>query len=90
MCQSAKCRTSPDQRKTSVSAQSTRQLPRACYLIDFDFAAAQLDLGLFNLLLELGVRFGDVVEIEDRETKSTEQVACEANQGVKGKLMNGN
>jgi hypothetical protein len=38
------------------------------HLVDIDLALAQLDLGLFDLLLQFGVCLGDVVEGEDRDS----------------------
>lgn len=38
------------------------------HLVNINFALTQLNFSLFNLLLELGVCLGDVVESEDRDT----------------------
>lgn len=49
-------------------------------LVDIDLALAQLDLSLCDLVLEFGVGLGDVVEGEDRNAQTAEQVASEDNE----------
>ena len=51
-------------------------------LIHLDIALAQLHLGQFNLLLQLGVGLGDVVESQDCDTEAAEEVAAEDNERV--------
>jgi hypothetical protein len=55
-------------------------------LVHLDIALAQVDLGQFDLLLQLGVSLGDVVESEDRDTEATEEVAAENNERVEREL----
>lgn len=57
------------------------------HLVDIDLALAQLDLGQFDLLLQLRVRLGDVIEGEDRNPQSGEEVASENDKRVKGELI---
>lgn len=45
------------------------------HLINVDIPPAQLNLGLLDLFLQFLVRFGDVVERQDRHTQPAEQVA---------------
>lgn len=56
------------------------------HLINLDLALAQLHLGLFNLLLELGVRLRNVVEGKDRETQTGEKITGKDDQSVEWKL----
>jgi hypothetical protein len=55
-------------------------------LVHLDIALAQLNLGQFNLLLQLGVSLGDVVESEDCHTEATEEVTTENDERVEGEL----
>lgn len=55
-------------------------------LVHLDIALAQVSLGQFDLLLQLGVGLGDVVESEDRDTEATEEVTAENNERVEGQL----
>lgn len=55
-------------------------------LINLNLALAQLHLGLFNLLLQLLVRLGNVVKGKDGEAKTTEEVTSENNDRVEGEL----
>ena len=54
--------------------------------IHLHIALAQVNLGQLNLLLQLGVSFGDVIECEDGKTQATEKVASKHDDGVEGKL----
>lgn len=55
-------------------------------LVHLDIALAQLNLGQFNLLLQLGVSLGDVVESEDCHAEATKEVATENDERVEGEL----
>lgn len=63
-----------------------RNMIRISNLVHLDIALAQLNLGQFNLLLQLGVGLGDVVESEDRNAEATEEVTAENNERVEGQL----
>lgn len=55
-------------------------------LVDIDVALAQLNLGQLNLLLQLRVCLGDVIECEDRETQAAQEIASESDDSVEGEL----
>lgn len=57
-------------------------------LVHFDIALAQLNLGQFDLALQLGVGLGDIVESEDCDTEATEEVAAKNNDRVERQLYN--
>lgn len=56
------------------------------HLVHLNIALAQLNLGQFNLLLQLGVSLGDVVESEDCHTEAAKEVATENDECVEGEL----
>lgn len=56
-------------------------------LVDSDAELSQLDLGLLNLRRELLVRVGNVVEGEDAEAESEEEVCAKGHECPEGELL---
>lgn len=57
------------------------------YLVDIDTELAQVHLGLVNLVHELLVRLGDVVESKDTEAETEEEEGTKGDEGPEGKLF---
>lgn len=58
----------------------------SCNLVDIDAELAEVNLGLANLLHQLLVRFGDIVEGDDAETKTEEKEGAKGDESPKGEL----
>jgi len=56
-------------------------------LVDSDAELSELNLGLLNLRRELLVCVGDVVEGEDAEAETEEEVCAEGDQSPEGELQ---
>lgn len=63
-----------------------RHVYHARYLVHVNAQLPQIDLGQLNLLHELLVRRGDIVEGEDAPAETEEEERAEGNEGPEGEL----
>lgn len=56
-------------------------------LVDIDTELAKVDLGLVNLLHQLLVCIGNIVESKDAETEAEEEEGAKGDEGPEGKLF---
>lgn len=56
-------------------------------LVDIDVLGAKLGLRLDNLLLQFIVCLRDIVECEDRQSQSSQEIASETYDGIERKLV---
>lgn len=58
----------------------------SCNLVDIDAELAEVNLGLANLLHQLLVRFGDIVEGDDAEAETEEEEGAKGDESPKREL----